>query len=42
MPAKAGIFLAVVGTTLWLCSMPRRQTVPACAGMTELVATKTR
>jgi hypothetical protein len=35
MPAKAGIFLAVAGTTLWLCSMPRRQKMPAFAGMTD-------
>jgi hypothetical protein len=34
MPAKAGIFLAVAGTTLWLSSMPRRQKMPAFAGMT--------
>jgi hypothetical protein len=34
MPAKVGIFLAVAGTTLWLCSMPRRQKMPAFAGMT--------
>jgi hypothetical protein len=34
MPAKAGIFLAFAGTMLWLCSMPRRQKMPAFAGMT--------
>jgi hypothetical protein len=27
--------LAVAGTTLWLCSMPRRQKMPAFAGMTD-------
>jgi hypothetical protein len=34
MPAKAGIFLAFAGTTLWFCSMPRRQKMPVFAGMT--------
>jgi hypothetical protein len=34
MPANAGNFLAVGGTTLSLCAMPRRQKMPAFAGMT--------